>query len=80
MHRGLLIPYYTSGILVNIGLGNGLVPNRHQAISSTNAELLPIELIEINFSEILIKIKTFSLKKMHLKMSSAKKAAILSRY
>ena len=51
---------------------NGLSPSRHQAIIWTNAGILLICPLATNFSEILIEINTFSLKKMHLKMSSAK--------
>ena len=43
-----------------------------QAIIWTNAGILLIGPYETNFSEILIGIQTFSFKKMHLKMSSAK--------
>ena len=56
----------------NIGLDNGLSPNRRQAIIWTNAGILLIEPLGTNFNEILIEIYTFSFKKMHLKMSSAK--------
>ena len=45
----------------------------------TNADLLSIRLLGINFSEIWSEILLFSFKKMHLKMSSAKMVAILSR-
>ena len=55
-----------------IGLDNGLAPSRRQAIIWTNAGLLLIGPLGTNFSEILIWIQTFSFKKMHLKMSSAK--------
>ena len=58
--------------LTIIGLDNGLSPGRRQAIIWTNAGLLLIRPLESNFSEILIKIHTFSFKKIHLKMSSAK--------
>ena len=51
---------------------NGLSPGRRQAIIWTNTGLLLIRHLETNFSEILIGIQTFSFKKMHLKMSSAK--------
>ena len=43
-----------------------------QAIIRNNDEILSIEPLGINFSEILIEIHTFSFKKMHLKMSSGK--------
>ena len=48
------------------------------AITWTNAGLLSIGLLGTNVSKILIEILSFSFKKMHLKMSSAKMAAILS--
>ena len=57
--------------LTIIGSDNGLWPGRRQAIICTNAGILLFSLIETNFSEILLKIHTFSFKKMHLKMSSA---------
>ena len=44
----------------------------HQAIIWTNAGILLIWPLATNFSEILIEINTFSLKKRHLKMSSEK--------
>ena len=46
-------------------------PIRHQAFTWVNAHLLAIGPLETNFSEIWIEIQNFSLKKMHLKMSSA---------
>ena len=55
-----------------IGSDNGLSPGRRQAITWTNAGLLLIGPLGTNFSVILIEIYTFSFKKMHLKMSSAK--------
>ena len=55
-----------------IGSGNGLSPEQHQAIIWTNAGLLLIGPLGTHFNEILIKIQTFSLKKIRLKMSSAK--------
>ena len=54
------------------GSDDGLSPGRCQAIIWTNAGMLLIEPLGINFNEILIGINTFSFKKMHLKMSSAK--------
>ena len=60
------------GKLTIIASDNGLSPGRRQAIIWTNAGILLIRPLGTNFSEILIKILTFSLKKMHLKMSSAK--------
>ena len=55
-----------------IGSDNGLSPGQRQAIFWTNAGILLIEPLGTNFSEIWIKIYTFSLEKMHLKMSSTK--------
>ena len=60
------------GKLTIIGSDNGLSPVRRQAIIWTNAGILLIRPLGTNFSEILIGIQTFSFKKMHLKMSSAK--------
>ena len=75
-----LVPYmYASVNWVIISSGNGLSPIRYQAITWTNAGLLSIGLLEMNFSEIWIWILSFPFKKMHLNMSSAKTAAILSR-
>ena len=54
------------------GSDNGLSPNRRQAIIWTNAGILLIGPLGTNISETLIEIHTFSLKKMHLKMSSGK--------
>ena len=51
---------------------NGLSPGQRQAIIWTNVGILLIETLGTNFSEILIEIITFSVKKMHLKMSSGK--------
>ena len=45
---------------------------RRQAIICNNAGILLIRNVGTNFREILSEIHTFSLKKMHLKISSAK--------
>ena len=58
--------------LTIIGSDNGLSPGRRQAIIWTNAGILLIRTLRTNFSETLGKIHSFSFKKMHLKMSSAK--------
>ena len=58
--------------LIIIGSEIGLSPGRRQAIFWTNDGLLLIRNLGTNFSEILGKIHSYSLKKMHLKMSSAK--------
>ena len=60
------------GNLTIIGPDNGLSPRRRQAILWTNAGVLLIKPIRINFSEIPIEIHTFSFKEMHLKMWSGK--------
>ena len=60
------------GKLIIIGSDNGLSPGRRQAIIWTNAGILLIGHLGTNFSEILIEIRTFSFKKMRLKVSSAK--------
>ena len=55
-----------------IGSDNGLSPSRRQAIIGTNAGILLIQPLGTNFSEMLIEIYIFSLKKMHSKWSSGK--------
>ena len=60
------------GKLTIIVSDNGLSPGRRQAIIWTNAGILLIRPLGTNFGEISIGIQTFSFKKMHLKMSSAK--------
>ena len=58
--------------LTIIGSDNGLSPDQRQVITWTNAAILLIEPLGINFSEILIEIHAFSFNKMHLKVSSGK--------
>ena len=58
--------------LTTTGSDNGLSPGRCQAIIWTNSGILLIGPLGTNFSEILIKIHTFSFKKMHFKLSSGK--------
>ena len=60
------------GNLTIIGSDNGLSPDRRQAIIWNNAGISLIGPLWTNFSEIVIKIHTFSFKKMHLKMLSGK--------
>ena len=60
------------GKLTIFGSDNGLSLERRQAIIWTNAGILLIGPLGTNFSELLIEIQTFSLKKIRLKMSSAK--------
>ena len=55
-----------------IGSDNGMSPGRRQAIIWNNAGILLIGTLGTNFSEILIEIRPFSFKKMHLKMLSGK--------
>ena len=54
------------------GSDNGLSPGRRQAIIWNNAGLFLIEPLGTNVREISIGIQTFTSKKMHLNMSSAK--------
>ena len=58
--------------LTIIASDNGMSPGRCQAIIWTNAGILLFGPLGTNFSEIFIKIYTFSFKKMHSIMSSAK--------
>ena len=60
--------------------GNGLSPFRSQAITWTNAGLMSVGFLGTSFSEIWIGILSFPYKKMHLKMSSAKMASVLSNW
>ena len=55
------------GKLIIIGSDNSLSPDRRQAIIWTNAGLLSIGPLRTYFSENLIKIQQFPLKKMHVK-------------
>ena len=59
--------------LTIIGSGNYLSPGQHQAIIWNSAGILLIGPLGTNFSEILIEILTFSLKKMHMNVTSAKR-------
>ena len=58
--------------LVIIGSDNGLSPGWREVIIWTNAGIFLIRPFGTNFSEMLIEIRTFTLKKMRLKMSSGK--------
>ena len=71
-HWGRVTHIYV-GKLTIIGSDNGLSPDRRQAIIWTNAGILLIRTLGINFSETLSEIHTFSFKKMYLKMSSGKR-------
>ena len=57
--------------LTIIGSDNGLSPGRRQAIIWSNARIMLIRPLGTNFSEILIGVRTFSFRKMDLKMSFA---------
>ena len=70
-HWGRVTHICVSKLTIN-GSDNGLPPDRRQAIIWTNAGILLIRTLGRNFSEILGEIHSFSFKKMHSKMSSAK--------
>ena len=68
-----LAPHICVGELrQHIGSGNGLAPNRRQAITWTNADLLSIGPLGTSVNNIWTENLTFSFKTMRLKMSSAK--------
>ena len=67
------VTHIYDGYLTIIGSVNGLSPGRRQAIIWINAGIFLIGPLGINFSEILIEIKTFSFNKMRLNVSSAKR-------
>ena len=70
-HWGRVMHICASKVTI-IGSDNGLSPGRRQAIIWTNAGILLNRTLGTNASEIISTIHTFSFKKMHLKMSSAK--------
>ena len=76
-HWGWVI--YASVKHTIIASDNGLSPIRHQAIIWSNAAVLSNRPLETYFSEILFKFQKFSFMEMHMKMSSAKWASILSQ-
>ena len=78
-HWGWMLHICISNLINITGSDNGLSHGRRQAITWTNAGILSIRTLGTNFSEILSEIPTFSFKKIHLKMSSAISAAILSQ-
>ena len=61
---------YVAVNITIIGSDNDLSPDLHQAIIWSNAGIFLIRPLGTNFSETLIEIHIFSLKKMHLKMLS----------
>ena len=70
-HWGL-VTHICVNKVTTIDADNGLSPGQRQTIIWANAEILLIGPLGTNFSEILVKIQTFSFRKMHLKMSSGK--------
>ena len=71
-HWGRVTHLYVSK-LTSIASDNGLSPGRRQTMIWNNAGILLIGPLGTNFSEILIAIQTFSLEKIRLNISSAKK-------
>ena len=71
-----LVHIYVSNLTI-ISSDNGLLPGRCRAIIWTNTGIWLIGPVDINTNEILIEINSFSFKKMHLKMSSAKRRVVL---
>ena len=71
IHWGRVTHICVSNLTI-IGSDNGLSPGRGQAITWTNIGILLIGPLGTNFNEMLIKIHTFSFKKIHLKMSFGK--------
>ena len=67
-----VIMYICVSNITVIGSDNGLSPGWRQAIICVKDGILLVGPLGTNFSEILIEIHTFSLKKMHLKMLSVK--------
>ena len=69
---------YASVNWISFGSSNGLPPLRRQAIIWTYVGLFSILLAGTIFSEIRLEIMLYSLKKVHLKLPSAKMAAVFS--
>ena len=70
-HCGWAMHICVGKLTIN-GSDNGFLPGRRQAFIWIIAAILLIGPLGTNFSGIIIGIQTFSLKKKHLKMSSAK--------
>ena len=64
------VTHICAGNLTTNSSDNGLSPGRRQTIIWRNVGILSIEPLGTNLSEIWIEIKTFSFKKIHLKLSS----------
>ena len=69
---GVRVTHICAGKLPTIGSDNGQSPGRCQAVIWTNAGILLIGPLGTNANGILIDVQTFSLKKIRLKMPSAK--------
>ena len=67
-HWGRVTHIYVSDLTI-IGSDNGLSPERWQSIICTNAVLLSSGPLGTNFSQIVFKIHTSSVKKSHVKLS-----------
>ena len=67
------------GKLTSIGSDSGLSPGRREAIIWTNAGMLLIGHLETNLNEMLLEIRTSSLKKMRLKKVVREMLSISSR-
>ena len=65
------------GRVTHICVGNLTIIGRRQAVIWTNVGILLIGISGTNFSEIIIEIQTISLRKIRLKMSSAKYCSFL---
>ena len=65
-----LVTHICVGKIIIIGSDNALSLGWRQAIIWTNAGILLIGPLLMNFSEILIEFNTYLLKKMHLKTSA----------
>ena len=70
-HWGQVTHIYVGNLTIIVS-DNGLSPGWRQAIIWTNVGVLLIGPLGTNFNEILIEIRTLSLKKIHYKMSSGK--------
>ena len=70
-HWGRVTHICVSALTI-IGSDNGLSPDRRQTIIWINVGVLLIRTLGTNFSELSSEIHIFSLRKMHLKMSSGK--------
>ena len=72
LNNSCRVTHICVGKLAIIGSDNGVSPRRRQAIIWISSGILLNEPLGANFNDILIKIETFLLMKIRLKMSSAK--------